>query len=137
MNDTVNVLRRRLVVASGGAAALAAAGARHASAQANDFKIGFFIALSGPASLFGPTQRACADLAAERINKAGGILGRPVRLIFTDAGGPPAETVAGPQAAVARARELAGADGAVLATGSIYLIADLVRGAADARASTL
>ena len=61
-------------------------------AQANDFKIGFFIALSGPASLFGPTQRACADLAAEKINKAGGILGRPVRLIFTDAGGPPAET---------------------------------------------
>jgi ABC-type branched-subunit amino acid transport system substrate-binding protein len=61
-------------------------------AQANEFKIGFFIALSGPASLFGPTQHACADLAAEKINKAGGILGRPVKLIFTDAGGPPAET---------------------------------------------
>ena len=42
-----------------------------------------------------------------------------------------------PQAALARARELAGADGAVLATGSIYLIADLVREDADARASTL
>ena len=52
-------------------------------------------------------------------------------------GGPPAETVASPQAALARARELAGADGAVLATGSIYLIADLVREDADARASTL
>jgi dihydrofolate synthase/folylpolyglutamate synthase len=52
-------------------------------------------------------------------------------------GGPPAETVASPQAALARARELAGADGAVLATGSIYLIADLVRESADARASTL
>ena len=36
-----------------------------------------------------------------------------------------------------RARELAGPDGAVLATGSIYLIADLVREDADARASTL
>ena len=52
-------------------------------------------------------------------------------------GGPPAEAVADPRAAVARARELAGADGAVLATGSIYLIADLVREDADARASTL
>jgi dihydrofolate synthase / folylpolyglutamate synthase len=52
-------------------------------------------------------------------------------------GGPPAETVASPQAALARARELAGPDGAVLATGSIYLIADLVREDADARASTL
>jgi dihydrofolate synthase/folylpolyglutamate synthase len=52
-------------------------------------------------------------------------------------GGPPVETVAGPHAALARARELAGPDGVVLATGSIYLIADLVREAADARASTL
>ena len=42
--------------------------------------------------MFGPTQRACADLAAEKINKAGGILGRQVVLIPTDAGGPPAET---------------------------------------------
>jgi dihydrofolate synthase/folylpolyglutamate synthase len=52
-------------------------------------------------------------------------------------GGPPAETVSGARAAVARARELAGPDGAVLATGSIYLIADLVREDADARASSL
>ena len=52
-------------------------------------------------------------------------------------GGPPVETVPGPQAAVARARELAGPNGVVLATGSIYLIADLVREDADARASTL
>src|SRR5215208_1887275 len=36
-------------------------------------------------------------------------------------GGQPVETVAGPRAALARARELAGLDGAVLATGSIYL----------------
>jgi dihydrofolate synthase / folylpolyglutamate synthase len=52
-------------------------------------------------------------------------------------GGPPAETVPEPRAALSRARELAGADGAVLATGSIYLIADLVREDANARASTL
>ena len=52
-------------------------------------------------------------------------------------GGPPSETVAAPQAALERARELAGPDGAVVATGSIYLIADLVREDADARASTL
>ena len=70
----------------------APAGSRPAFAQAKEFKIGFFIALSGPAALFGPTQQACADLAAEKINKAGGILGRPVKLLFTDAGGPPAET---------------------------------------------
>jgi dihydrofolate synthase/folylpolyglutamate synthase len=52
-------------------------------------------------------------------------------------GGPPAETVPEPGTALARARKLAGPQGAVLATGSIYLIADLVREDADARASTL
>ena len=45
--------------------------------------------------------------------------------------------MADPRAAVERARELAGPDGAVVATGSIYLVADLVREEGDARASTL
>jgi dihydrofolate synthase/folylpolyglutamate synthase len=51
--------------------------------------------------------------------------------------GPPSEVVPEPRAAVARARELAGPGGAVLATGSIYLIADLVRADPDMRASML
>ncbi len=46
-------------------------------------------------------------------------------------GAPHAEAVRDPRAALHRARELAGADGVVLATGSIYLVADLV---SDARA---
>ena len=52
-------------------------------------------------------------------------------------GGPATETVAGPRDAVARARGIAGPGGAVLATGSIYLIADLVREASQSRASAL
>ena len=51
--------------------------------------------------------------------------------------GPPSETMGDPRAALVRAQELAGEDGAVLATGSIYLIADLVRVESAARASTL
>jgi dihydrofolate synthase / folylpolyglutamate synthase len=51
-------------------------------------------------------------------------------------GGPPAETVADPRAAFERARAMAGSAGAVLVSGSIYLIADLHREPA-ARASTL
>ena len=47
--------------------------------------------------------------------------------------GPPAEVVRDPGAAVERARELAGPGGAVLATGSIYLVADLVGEAAGGR----
>ena len=46
-------------------------------------------------------------------------------------------TVPDPRAAVAHATELAGPDGAVVVTGSIYLIADLVRPDAASRASTM
>ncbi|MEO8922264.1 MAG: hypothetical protein ABI330_05475, partial [Caldimonas sp.] len=60
--------RRRLITAAAGTAVLGSGWASSAFAQAKEFKIGVFIALSGPASLFGPTQRACADLAAEKIN---------------------------------------------------------------------
>ncbi|MFN2617554.1 MAG: folylpolyglutamate synthase/dihydrofolate synthase family protein [Thermoleophilaceae bacterium] len=51
--------------------------------------------------------------------------------------GPPSQTVPNPNAAVEKARLLAGKNGAVLATGSIYLVADLLREQTDARASTL
>jgi len=47
------------------------------------------------------------------------------------------EIVADPAAALERARGLAGPNGAVLATGSIYLVADLVGGPARRRASAL
>jgi dihydrofolate synthase / folylpolyglutamate synthase len=52
-------------------------------------------------------------------------------------GGPPSTLVADPRRAVESARELAGPAGAVLVTGSIYLIADLVRETGGARASRL
>jgi dihydrofolate synthase/folylpolyglutamate synthase len=52
-------------------------------------------------------------------------------------GGPPSEIVSDPHAAVARAQELAGPDGAVLATGSIYLVADLLAEPGRRRASAL
>jgi dihydrofolate synthase / folylpolyglutamate synthase len=52
-------------------------------------------------------------------------------------GGPPAETVSDPRRALSRAAALAGTHGAVVAAGSIYLIADLVRERHGARASTL
>ncbi len=51
--------------------------------------------------------------------------------------GPPSEVVAGPRAAMSRARELAGPAGMVLATGSIYLVADLLAPEGRRRASML
>ena len=85
--------RRTLLGATAGGVAFGALpGLIRPAAAADEFKIGLFIALSGPASLFGPTQKASAELATEEINKAGGILGRQIRLIPTDAGGPPAKS---------------------------------------------
>ncbi len=52
-------------------------------------------------------------------------------------GGGPIEVVRDPSEALERARELAGPAGAVLATGSIYLVADLVGEASGRRASAL
>jgi dihydrofolate synthase/folylpolyglutamate synthase len=53
-------------------------------------------------------------------------------------GGPPARTVPEPRRALREAREAAGPGGVALATGSIYLIADLLRPAGDAtRRSTM
>jgi dihydrofolate synthase/folylpolyglutamate synthase len=52
-------------------------------------------------------------------------------------GGPPAEIIRDPRTALARAREMAGADGLVVATGTIYLVADLLRPAGAGRASML
>jgi dihydrofolate synthase/folylpolyglutamate synthase len=51
--------------------------------------------------------------------------------------GAEAEIVPEPRAALARARELAGPDGAVVVTGSIYLVADLVSEPGSRRASAL
>jgi dihydrofolate synthase / folylpolyglutamate synthase len=51
--------------------------------------------------------------------------------------GPPAEIVSDPRRALARAREMAGPSGLVVATGSIYLIADLLAPARGQRASVL
>ena len=59
--------------------------------------------------------------------------------LATQVGADPAtlEVEPEPRRALARARELAGPEGAVLATGSIYLVADLLRPPGVRRASML
>lgn len=47
--------------------------------------------LQGPAGIFGPTCELCARLAAEEVNRAGGVLGRELRLLPVDGGAPPRE----------------------------------------------
>ncbi|WP_234193193.1 substrate-binding domain-containing protein [Pseudacidovorax sp. NFM-22] len=82
-------MNRRDFIRSG-----AATGATLALAPAlaeTPLKVAVLIPQSGPAGLFGPSAKACAQLAAETLNARGGILGRKLELLFGDAGLPPAE----------------------------------------------
>ena len=46
----------------------------------DSFDVALVIPLQGPAGIFGPSCEACAELAAEEVNRDGGVLGRQVRL---------------------------------------------------------
>jgi len=61
----------------------------------------------------------------------------PLRASLAEQLGGTAEIVPDPRAAVARAQEIAGPDGAVVATGSIYLVAELLSAPGSRRASAL
>ena len=83
--------RNMLMGLAGGVSALALPGAIRTAYAAGPIRMGTFFSLSGPASLFGPTQTGCNALAVAEINAAGGILGRQVEIVAGDGGAPPAE----------------------------------------------
>lgn len=87
--------RRQFIKASAATALLtAAAGVTwRKSRAAEPVKVGILIPMSGPAGLFGPSCKNCADLAVKEVNAAGGILGRQIEPIYADVGGPPADAV--------------------------------------------
>ncbi len=58
---------------------------------AGPVKVGVMIPMSGPAGLFGPSAKNCAELAVAEINARGGLAGSPIEMIVSDAGVPPAE----------------------------------------------
>ena len=57
---------------------------RPARAQAGPVRVGAVLPFSGGLELFGQQARLGLELAAAEINAAGGILGRPVELLFED-----------------------------------------------------
>jgi branched-chain amino acid transport system substrate-binding protein len=58
---------------------------------AEPIKIGAFFALSGPASHIGTPTKLVAAMAVDKINKEGGINGRPIELIIGDTESDPAK----------------------------------------------
>src|SRR6058998_1840349 len=81
------VTRRRLIGWGGGvigATMLVPAPWRAAFGQAKPYKIGTLQPLSGTAAAGGKTSLVGTQMAVDRINKSGGINGRPVELIVGD-----------------------------------------------------
>ena len=77
------ISRRRLMTIGATAAAVAAVPGRRAFA-ASPVKFGVVEPFSGGLELFGNQAKLGLDLAMAEINAAGGILGRPVELVYED-----------------------------------------------------
>jgi ABC-type branched-subunit amino acid transport system substrate-binding protein len=84
-------MNRRHFVSYTAAGLAGASLATRGAFAATPLKVAVMIPLSGPAALFGPSSKACAELAVEQINARGGILGRQLEIAIGDAGLPPAE----------------------------------------------
>ena len=82
------------------------------------------------ASMLGRLLPACDALVLTSSQNPRALPPPTLQSLARQLDGPPSELVRAPGAALARGRELAGPEGVVLATGSIYLVADLLRLAA-------
>ena len=51
----------------------------------DQLRVGLFVPTSGAAGIWGPSTIACAQLAADELNRAGGVDGREVSLLVVDA----------------------------------------------------
>lgn len=75
----------------GGLVVLAALSLFACSPKKSEIKIGSINPVTGEAATFGASTKNGATLAAEEWNKAGGVLGKQVRLVYADDKGDPAE----------------------------------------------
>ena len=78
------VLTRRSVVAGLATGVAMPALLRNAAAQSATMKIGMVLPVTGPAADSGRYALIGAKIAIEQVNKAGGILGKPIELITED-----------------------------------------------------
>src|SRR5579872_1772145 len=83
------VITRRTMLAGSAASLLASPWV--ARAQANTLRIGMQSILSGPIALLGTSSRNSLMIEQERINAAGGFLGRQIEFVFRDSKGQPQE----------------------------------------------
>jgi branched-chain amino acid transport system substrate-binding protein len=118
-------LSRRSTLALMGAGAATFAAPWVARADANTLRIGMQSILSGPIALLGSSSRNALMMEQDRINAAGGFLGRPIEIIFRDSKGQPQE-------AARVARELVNSTGCELlvdaeASSASFAVQEVVR----------
>ena len=84
---TMEMKRRQLIKTAAAGAAAAAVGPwvlRSAHAQDNEIRVAHLMDLTGILDFFGVSINECFTMAVEETNEAGGLLGRPVRIIPYD-----------------------------------------------------
>jgi branched-chain amino acid transport system substrate-binding protein len=116
-------ITRRTILAGGAASLLAAPWV--ARAEANALKIGVQSILSGPIALLGTSSRNALTMEQDRINAAGGFLGRKIEFVYRDSKGQPQE-------AARIARELVNSEGCELlidaeASSGAFAVQEVVR----------
>lgn len=79
------ILRKRTLIQL--AVAALAAAAAPAFAQGADIKIGSVLSVTGPAAFLGEPELKTLQMEIERLNAAGGVLGRKLTLVHYDDGG--------------------------------------------------
>lgn len=115
-------ITRRTILA-GGTALLAAPWV--AKAQAKALRIGMQSILSGPIALLGTSSRNALMIEQDRINAAGGFLGRQIEFVYRDSKGQPQE-------AARVARELVNSEGCELlidaeASSGAFAVQEVIR----------
>jgi branched-chain amino acid transport system substrate-binding protein len=78
----IKLTRRSALI--GGVSSLAAPFLRTASAQTQNLRIGVISQISGYAQIFGGSIKAGAEIAAERLNRSGGVNGQQVEIVTRD-----------------------------------------------------
>jgi dihydrofolate synthase/folylpolyglutamate synthase len=89
------------------------------------------------AGMLGELVPTCEALICTRSHNPRALSPGTIQSLVNQLDGPPSEIVPDPRKALERARALAGPSGLVLATGSIYLVADLLAGERRISASNL
>lgn len=116
-------MKKHVIVAIFVIVVLAAGSITLVSAEPKDFKLGFIVPMTGPASHIGRRMKHAFMMAAEEINEKGGLLGMQVKLIEWDG-------MADPERAMTGAKKLIESDGVwgligVFRSGAALAVADV------------